>query len=137
MAASIACRTSPLIPAAPWRVKVLSVLPDHRLAVMFMKGTNSIADFSAILTASECGVFQALKDKACFDQARLDLGVVTWPNGADMDPAGVYEQIRVDKSWFVPFYPRMEYEDSLLSADSPPPRKTPSEGAPTIRYTNH
>lgn len=71
----------PLIPAAPWRVKALSVLPDYRLAVTFQDGTNGIVDFSAVLTAKDCGIFDALKDKAIFNQARLDLGVVVWPNG--------------------------------------------------------
>jgi len=40
-----------VIPAAPWRIKALSVLPDYRLAVTFMDGTNGIVDFSAVLTA--------------------------------------------------------------------------------------
>ena len=40
-----------VIPAAPWRVKTLSVLPDYRLAVTFMDDTNGIVDFSSILTA--------------------------------------------------------------------------------------
>ena len=35
-----------VIPAAPWRIKALSVLPDYRLAVTFMDGINGIADFS-------------------------------------------------------------------------------------------
>lgn len=68
-----------------------------------MDGTNGIADFSSVLTARECGIFEALKDKTYFDQARLDLGVVTWPNGADIDPAWMYEQIRENKLWSVPF----------------------------------
>jgi hypothetical protein len=96
-------QTAGILPAAPWRIKALSVLPDYRLAVRFQDGTNGIVDFSSILTAGECGIFEALKDKTCFDQARLDLGVVSWPNGADIDPAWMYEQIRVNKSWSVPF----------------------------------
>lgn len=92
-----------VIPAAPWRVKALSVLPGYHLAVTFMDDTSGIADFSSVLTAGECGIFEALKDKMSFDQARLELGVVTWPNGADMDPAWMYEQIRLNKVWSVPF----------------------------------
>jgi len=79
------------------------VLPDYRLAVTFMDGTNGIVDFSAVLTARDCGIFDALKDKAIFDQARLDLGVVVWPNGAVMDPGWMYEEIKANKSWSVPF----------------------------------
>ena len=92
-----------VIPAAPWRVKAMSVLPDYRLAVTFQDGTNGIVDFSSVLPARECGIFEALKDKACFDQARLELGVVTWPNGADMDPGWMHEQVRLDGLWSVPF----------------------------------
>jgi hypothetical protein len=92
-------QTAGVTPAAPWRIKALSVLPDYRLAITFMDDTKGIADFSAVLIAKECGIFEALKDKACFNQARLDLGVVTWPNGADMDPAWMYEQVRVNKLW--------------------------------------
>ncbi|MDP3453851.1 DUF2442 domain-containing protein [Methyloversatilis sp.] len=73
------------------------------LLLTFMDDTKGVADFSAILTAAECGVFEALKDQACFDQACLHLGVVTWPNGADMDPAWMYEQIRGNKLRSVPF----------------------------------
>lgn len=64
---------------------------------------NGIVDFSSILAARECGIFKALKDKTCFDQARLEWGAVIWPNGADMDPGWMYEQIRANKSWSVPF----------------------------------
>jgi len=96
-------QTTGVIPAAPWRVKALSVLPDYGLAVTFMDGTNGIADFSSILTARECGIFEALKDKTCFDQARLEWGVVTWPNGVDMDPGWMHEQVTENKLWSVPF----------------------------------
>ena len=92
-----------VIPAAPWRVKAMSLLPDYRLAVTFQDGTNGIVDFSSVLTAQECGIFEALKDKACFDQARLELGVVTWPDVADMDPGWMHEQVRLNILWFVPF----------------------------------
>ena len=92
-----------VIPAAPWRVKAMSILSDYRLAVSFQDGTNGIADFSSVLTAQECGIFEALKDKVCFDQARLELGVVTWPNGADMDPGWMHEQVGLNKFWAVPF----------------------------------
>ena len=68
-----------------------------------MDGTKGAADFSAILDATKPGIFEPLKDKACFDQARLELSVVTWPNGADIDPAWRYEQIRGNASWFVPW----------------------------------
>jgi len=96
-------QTSGVIPTAPWRVKALRVLPDYCLAQSFQDGTRGIVDLSALTTASECGIYEALKDPMIFGQARLELGVVTWPSGADLDPAWMYEQIRLDKKWSVPF----------------------------------
>lgn len=89
-----------VIPDAPWRVNAMPRLPDYRLAVTFQNGTNGIVEFSSVLTAPECGIFDALKDKACFDQARLELGIVTWPNGADMDPGWMHKQVRLNKLWY-------------------------------------
>ena len=92
-----------VIPAAPWRVKSLAVLPGYRLAVTFQDGTSGIADLSAVTTAPECGIYKALRDPAVFGEARLELGVVTWPNGADIDPAWMYEQVKLANTWSVPF----------------------------------
>lgn len=68
-----------VIPAAPWRVKALSVQPGYRLAVTCQDGTSSIADLSSILTAKACGIFTALAEQQLFELAYLELGVVTWP----------------------------------------------------------
>jgi hypothetical protein len=92
-----------VIPAAPWRVKALSIMPDYRLAVTFQDGTSGIADLSGLTTAAHCGIYEALKDPTVFGQARLELGVVTWPNGADIDPAWMYERFKLLKTWSVPF----------------------------------
>jgi len=92
-----------VIPAAPWRVRALSILPDCRLSVTFRDGTSGIVDMSAVRADASCGVFAALSAPDVFAQARLELGVVTWPNGADLDPMWMYEQVRDEKTWCVPF----------------------------------
>lgn len=68
-----------------------------------LEQSRSVPNAVTIQTATECGVFEALKDKNCFDQARLNLGTVTWPNGVDMDPAWMYEQVWANKLWSIPF----------------------------------
>ncbi len=95
-------RTAGITPGAPWRIKALTVLPGHRLAVTFQDGTYGVADLSSVVKAPECGIFCALKDAAFFAEARLDLGVVTWPNGADLDPAWMYDELAKSKTWSVP-----------------------------------
>jgi hypothetical protein len=92
-----------VVPAAPWRVQALLILPDYRLSVTFRDGTSGIVDMSAVRADTSCGVFAALADRDVFAQARLELGVVTWPNGADLDPMWMYEQVRDERTWSVPF----------------------------------
>jgi hypothetical protein len=89
-------------PAAPWRVKAISVLPDYRLAITFNDGNSGIVDLSSVTKAKDAGIYFALADPAVFEQATLSLGVITWPNGADLDPAWMYEQLREKKTWSVP-----------------------------------
>ena len=38
--------------------------------------------------------FEALRDPAMFAQASIVLGVVSWPNGADLAPDTMYDAIR-------------------------------------------
>jgi Protein of unknown function (DUF2442) len=83
-----------VVPAAPWRLRALSVLPGWQLAVTFNDGTKGIVDVSELAHSSDAGVFEALRDPAYFAQAYLDCGAVTWPNGADLAPDGMHEEIR-------------------------------------------
>lgn len=92
-----------VIPAAPWRVQAVSVLPGHRLALTFRDGSAGIADFSAIKTTSNAGIYAPLADFDFFNQVQIELGVLTWPNGADLDPSWLHESLSADKTWSVPF----------------------------------
>lgn len=88
-----------VIPAAPWRVRALSVLPDWQLAVTFNDGLTGIVDLSALVRGPEAGVFEALRDPAFFAQAYLDCGAVTWPNGVDIAPDAMHTEISRDGVW--------------------------------------
>ena len=92
-----------ITPAAPWRIQAVSVLPEHQLAITFRDGLTGIADFSAIKKATNPGVYAPLADTDCFAQVRIELGVLTWPNGADIDPAWLHENLANEKLWSVPF----------------------------------
>ena len=92
-----------VIPAAPWRIQAVSVLPDHRLALTFRDGLTGIADFSGIETTKNPGIYAPLANSDFFSQVQIELGVPTWPNGADFDPAWLYENIATHKTWPVPF----------------------------------
>lgn len=95
--------TAGVTPAAPWRIQAVSVLPNHRLALTFRDGLIGVADFSAIGTTANPGIYAPLADMDFFGQVKIELGVLTWPNGADIDPAWLHESLASDKTWSVPF----------------------------------
>ena len=103
--------TTGVIPAAPWCVRSISVLPGYRLSVTFRDGTCGVVDLSGVRPDPSQGVFAALADPRFFERARVELGVVTWPNGADLDPLWMYEEITgaEDKTWS-PFSPLLASE---------------------------
>lgn len=94
---------SGVTPAAPWRIHAVSVLPDHRLAITFRDGLTGIADFSAIKNAESSGIYAPLADADFFSRVRIELGALTWPNGADIDPSWLHESLTIHKTWSVPF----------------------------------
>lgn len=65
----------------------------HRLQLVFRDGVRGVVDVAGMVPFD--GVFAPLRDPAVFASARVnaDLGTVTWPNGADLDPAVLYAAI--------------------------------------------
>jgi len=93
-----------IIPAAPSRIQAVSVLPGHRLALTFRDGSSGIADCSTIRTIAIPGIYAPLADPEFFNQVQIELGVLTWPNGADLDPAWLHENLSAGKTWTLPLY---------------------------------
>ena len=95
--------TTGVIPAAPWRIQAVTVLPDFKLAVSFRDGTAGIVDCSRILSSDNPGIYAPLASQDFFNQVSVELGVLTWPNGADLDPGWLHEELSREKQWSVPF----------------------------------
>lgn len=55
---------------------------------------------SRLISGEQAGIFAALKDEQLFDQVRIELGALTWPNSADLDPVWMHEEIGKNKIWF-------------------------------------
>lgn len=87
---------------APWRVRTVKVLPDYCLLITCNDGTAGIVDMSRLISSEQAGIFAALKDGQLFSQVRIELGALTWPNGADLDPVWLHEEIGKNKVWRVP-----------------------------------
>lgn len=68
-------------------------LGDYRLHLRFEDGVEGVVDLAPDLSFR--GVFEPLRDPAYFALVRVDaeLGTVTWPNGADLDPDVLYGRV--------------------------------------------
>lgn len=86
-------------PAAPWRVRAIGVLPACRLTVTFNDGITGIVNLEELVSSSDAGVFEALRDPEFFAKAFLDCGAIAWPNGADLAPEIMHEEIRRHGEW--------------------------------------
>ncbi len=87
--------------AAAWRVARATAEQGLRLRVEFVDGTSGEVRMEAFLTSQRVSdtVFEALRDPGTFAQVRVELGAVTWPNGADLAPDAMYDAIREHGTW--------------------------------------
>lgn len=85
----------------PWRVTSVTALPDAQLEVTFVDGTLGKVDMRAFLSSPmvDGTVFEPLRDPAVFAEARVVMGAVQWPNGADLAPDAMYDAIRETGVW--------------------------------------
>ena len=74
-----------------WRIDKLKVLPEYRLEVEFADGVSGVLDYSRELWGP---VFEPLRDPERFAEVGIDeFGAVCWPNGADLAPDAMYEDL--------------------------------------------
>lgn len=88
--------------AAAWRVRAVNVLSNYRLSITCNDGTNGIVDMSALVSSPGAGIYAELKNTQLFEKVSIELGSLTWPNGADLDPLWTHEEISKNKTWSVP-----------------------------------
>ena len=90
-------------PAAPWRVVAVQARPDLRLEVAFADGTAGEVRLRAFLEgrATLGTVFEPLRDPEVFARVGVEVGAVTWPNGAELAPDAMYDAIRAQGHWTV------------------------------------
>lgn len=88
-------------PAAPWRVRTVEALPEMCLHVVFVDGTSGEVRMRRFLESAEVEgtIFEPLRDPDVFKQVRVELGTVTWPNGADIAPDAMYDAIVAGGHW--------------------------------------
>lgn len=77
-------------------IRVRSVEPDadYILRLTFTDGTERVLDMTPYLLGP---IFEPVRsDRAFFEAVRVDpeLGTIVWPNGADVCPDVLYEDLR-------------------------------------------
>ena len=76
-------------------IDVVRVEPrgGYRLALAFSDGSEGERDF-ADLIAESGEMVEPLRDSAFFARVFLDDGVPTWPNGFDLDPIALHQEMK-------------------------------------------
>jgi hypothetical protein len=66
---------------------------DHRLFVRFSNDAEGVRDFAG-LVAEGGSMVEPLGDPAFFARVFLDDGILTWPNGFDLDSIALHHEMR-------------------------------------------
>ena len=76
-------------------IDVLRVEPrdGYRLAFAFSDGTEGERDFADLIAAGG-EMVEPLRDPAFFTRVFLDDGVPSWPNGFDLDPIALHQEMK-------------------------------------------
>lgn len=74
-----------------WDIKFVEPLDDYKLKVVRLDGLEGIVDMAPYL---ERGVFRELKNLDYFRQVGISYGAVTWPNGQDIAPETVEQELK-------------------------------------------
>lgn len=72
------------------KVMSFEITGEHQLRIRFEDGAVQTIDFSPVLEGS---LYGPLRDPAIFASVRIDpeIRTLVWPNGADFDPATLYD----------------------------------------------
>jgi hypothetical protein len=80
-------------------VTQVTALPDYRLHVRFIDGTEGEVNMTGLVNREQAGVFGKLRDIKLFEQVEVSLGAVTWPGEIDLAPDAMYDEIRLRGKW--------------------------------------
>jgi hypothetical protein len=76
-------------------IRAVEHLDDHCLRLTFADGLTGVVDLADRIARATGPMFEPLRDVSYFAQVSIDpeLGTVVWPNGADMAPEVLHEEL--------------------------------------------
>jgi hypothetical protein len=80
-------------------VQAVIALPGYRLAVQFFDGTVGLVEMKSLIESPDAGIFAALREPSVFKTATIEIGTVTWPNGADLAPDAMHDALAAHGEW--------------------------------------
>ena len=89
----------------PWVVVEVRALPDYRLYVRFIDGTEGVVDARQFVLSASAGVFTPLRDPARFAEVRVQDGFVAWPGDLDLAPDAMYDELKRNGLWVLEPFP--------------------------------
>jgi hypothetical protein len=81
--------------SAPYEVRAVKHLDGHRLRLTFADGLTGDIDFTDRFAGHVGPMLEPLRQITYFAQVAVDeeLGTIVWPNGADLAPDVLHEQV--------------------------------------------
>jgi hypothetical protein len=74
-----------------YRASLVKPLPDYRLYVELTNGATGVFDMKPYMKA---GIQLDLIDPNVFNRVGLEQGIVTWPNGLDLSPFVLFDDLQ-------------------------------------------
>lgn len=93
--------TSKVRSNVPWHVTKVRPLANYKLEVEFIDDTHGFVEMEKQIMSPEAGVFAWLRDIDTFNKVYVELGVTTWPNGLDLAPDAMYDEIKANGVWIL------------------------------------
>jgi hypothetical protein len=80
-------------------VQAVIALPGYRLAVRFFDGTSGLVEMKSLIESPDGGVFTGLRERSVFEAVKIEIGTVIWPNGADLAPDAMHDELAAHGEW--------------------------------------
>lgn len=91
-----------------WNMYDVTAIEFREAYIYWIQFDNGVAGHVDLYPYLKGEVFEPLKDVGFFKQAVIEGGTIAWPNGADIAPEALYEQLETQVSMVAEEPPKYE-----------------------------